>query len=95
MKANVANLRKALKASAKAHNVNFEDWSDEGQFGLESEAVPVVADARMIAEAFYGDPFGLVETGWGYTTIWAVPDEMMRDVNVELLKMALPYGTRI
>ena len=95
MRANVSNLRKALKASARAHNVKFQDWSDEGQFGLESEVVPVVADARMIAEAFYGDAFGLVETGWGHTTVWVDPEAMLKEVNEELLKLALPYGTRI
>ena len=34
MKANITNLRKALKACAKAHNAKFDNWSSEGQLGV-------------------------------------------------------------
>lgn len=96
MKATIANLKKALKACAKAHNVEYKSWPADGQIGIHSETVPVVADVKMIIEAFYGD-FArneLVETGYGYTTVFLY-DTMntKNDVDETLLKLALPAGT--
>lgn len=93
MKANITNLRKALKASAKAHNVEFGNWSNEGHFSLGSDAVPVVSDVSMIAEAFFGTS-DIVETDWGYTIMW-LSVEFLPEVNESLLALALPAGTEI
>ena len=94
MKANTTNLKKALKACAAAHNVKFCDWSDEGQLGLTSDNVPVVADVRMICEAFYGTSC-MVDTDWGCTTVWKDNVVMQSDVDELLLSLALPYGTKL
>lgn len=96
MKANLTNLRKALKACAKAHNARFCDWSGEGQLGVHSVTPAAVCDVQMIMDAFYGR-HDMVEISWGYVVIWL--EEMMvrnkREVDETLLKMALPYGTEI
>lgn len=94
MKANLTNLRKALKACAKAHNTTFHDWAGEGQLALHSTTPGTVCDVRMIAEAFFGRA-DMVESSWGYTTVWL--EEFMRgnksEVDMSLCAMALPYGT--
>ena len=96
MKANLTNLRKALKACAKAHNAEFCDWSSEGQLGVHSDTPATICDVQMIMDAFYGR-HDMTEVSWGYVTIWL--EEMMKgnrsDVNEELLAMALPYGTKL
>lgn len=96
MKANLTNLRKALRMSARAHNVEFCDWADECQLGIHSEAVPVLADVQMILDSFFGR-HDMIETGWGYITIWL--EEFMwgnkAEVNEMLLRLALPYGATI
>lgn len=79
---------------AKAHNAKFHDWSGEAQASIESDSVPVASDVRTILEAFYGDA-SYVEVNWGHTIVWF--DLFMyrnkREVNVDLLRMALPYGS--
>ena len=96
MKANLTNLRKALRACAKAHNVKFYDWSSEGQLGVHSDTPATICDVQMIMDAFYGR-HDMTEVSWGYVTIWL--EEMMfrnrSEVNEELLAMALPYGTKL
>ena len=95
MKANLTNLRKALKACAKAHKVQFCNWVKDGQLGLKSESVPVVSDVRMISEAFFGTTIpSAVEPAHGYTTVWLCYDFLL-EVNEDLLKLALPYGTQL
>lgn len=92
MKANLENLKKALKACAEAHQAEFCDWSeDELQIAVKSETVPVVSDVRMICEAFYGSSC-MVEVGWGYTNVFCDATEMLSEVDEKLLRMALPYG---
>lgn len=93
MKANLTNLRKALKASAKAHNAHFRNWSSEGQLGIDKETVPVISDVKMICQAFFGHS-GMVETGWGYTTVW-LNEPYLTEVDEATLQFALPYGTKI
>lgn len=98
MKATIANLKKALKACAKAHNVEFKNWTADGQVGVHSETIPVVADVKMIIEAFYGNKARneLVDTGWGYTTIYLYSTmNTKNDVDETLLKLALPAGTEL
>ena len=89
MKANIENLKKALQLCAEAHKVEFCDWSEDGQFGLKSESVPVVNDVKMIAEAFYGLGNADVETDWGYTTIW-LSEDFLDEVGEFTLALALP-----
>ena len=92
MKANLENLKKALKACAEAHQAEFCDWSeDELQIAVKSETVPVVSDVKMICEAFYGSS-SMVEVGWGYTNVFCDAAEMLSEVDETLLRMALPYG---
>lgn len=80
---------------AKAHNAKFCDWSGEAHVAIESENVPVVSDVRTILEAFYGshDPF--LEVNWGHTIVWfdTCMFRSQREVNINLLRMALPYGS--
>lgn len=90
MKANLTNLRKVLKACAKAHNTTFADWSKEGHLILKSDTIPTLSDVRMIAEAFFGRT-DMVETDWGWTIVWL--EEFSGEVNMSLCAMALPYGT--
>lgn len=96
MKANMTNLRKALKACAKAHNAKYENWETDGQIGIKSETPATICDVRMICEAFFGPINGTmaVEPGYGYTTIWLRPD-FAPVVDENLLYLALPYGTTL
>ena len=96
MKATIKNLKKALKACAKAHNCDFEDWSEDGEFGLHSTTVPVVADVRMILESFYGT-HEMCEVAAGFTSVelYDYMDDKKRDVDELTLSLALPYGTKL
>lgn len=95
MKANLTNLKKAMKICAKAHDSKFNDWSGEAHVSIESDTVPVVSDVRTILDAFYGEHDLFLEVKWGYTIVWF--DTCMygskREVNTDLLQMALPFGS--
>lgn len=91
MKANITNLCKALKASAKAHNVEYKYWRNDGQIVVRSENVPVVADVRMICEAFFGNS-DMVEVDWGVTCVW-LGENFLPEVDEITLQFALPHGT--
>lgn len=96
MKATVKNLDKALKACAKAHKVDYKWWKEDGQITLHADSIPVIADVVMIVESFYGSANGIVETNFGYTTVWLYNDmDTENDVNESLMYMALPFGTKI
>lgn len=98
MKATLENLRKALKASAQAHNAEYQDWEDEGQIGIRSETPATVNDIRMILEAFYGSAgVRLCDVGYGYTTVYIYDfmEDPGRNVNEGLLGLALPHGTKL
>ena len=100
----VANVITALKACAKAHNAEFEDWSDEGQVGIKKECIPVFADVQSILRAFYKPEFTLPDMGWGYITAYIYDDYYHEDGTIEkaflpevdemTLKMALPYDAK-
>ena len=95
MKANITNLKKALKACAKAHKCNFYDWSEEGQLGVKSLTPATICDVHMILDAFYGN-HDAAECGYECITIWM--DESMnskKDVDELTLALALPYGTKL
>ena len=95
MKANITNLKKALKACAKAHKTPFINWSFDGQLALGSDSIPVYSDVSMICEAFFGAGATRVTPAYGYTTVW-LKDSMrrnQREVDTDLLSLALPYGT--
>lgn len=98
MKANLTNLRKALRACAKAHKAKFDNWSSEGQLGVWSTTPGTICDVRMILTAFYGtDEAVEVSEDVGCITIWL--DETMarsrREVDETTLALALPYGTKL
>ena len=95
MKANLSNLIKALQACAKAHNAEFEDWSDEGQLGVWSTTPGTICDVRMICEAFFGtkEP-AEVSDSVNCITVWTGYDFLPK-VNEQLMYMALPYGTKL
>lgn len=98
MKANLRNLKKALRACANAHGVEFKWWRNDGQITLKSQDIPVLSDVRMIVEAFYGrqNVDGIVESGYGYTTVWIYAGmDSNGEVDEQLLSLALPYGTEI
>lgn len=96
MKANITNLKKVLRICAKAHNCRFSDYSCEGQLLVGSMTPGTICDVQMILDAFFGN-HDAVETGWGSVTVWL--DSSMRgnknEVDMDLLAMALPYGTKL
>ena len=97
MKANLTNLRKALKACAKAHNAKFDNWSSEGQLGVWSTTPATICDVQMICEAFFGktEPSAAeVSNNVNCITIWLCYDYLPQ-VDEEKLYMALPYGTKL
>ena len=101
----VANVLIALRATAKAHNAQFEDWTDEGQVGINKESVPVLADVTSILRAFYKPEFVEAEADWGYTTAYIYDDyyndetgetetAFLPEVDEMTLKMALPHDAK-
>ena len=96
IKANEANLLKALKECAKAHNADFEDWRDEGQIGIGSTTPATIADVNSIVGAFAkNNTSECVECGYGYVTIWVgciKYKKVVDGVDRMCLDMALPYG---
>lgn len=93
MKANISNLRKALKTSAEAHKVEYHWWRNDGQITLKGESAPILADVRMICDAFFGH-HDMVETDWGYIIVW-LGDGFREKVDEITLSLALPYGTTL
>lgn len=88
MEANLENLKEAMRRCAKAHNARFYDWSEDDQLAIDKANVPVLADVRMICEAFFGS-FSPLDEDCGYTVVWLqVP--YLKEVNVQMLNMALP-----
>ncbi len=77
-----------MKKCAEAHKANFFDYSQDGQLCIDGDSVPLVADVRLIASAFFGAAD--VDSEWGFTTLWI--HEFKKDVTMEQLRMALPYG---
>ena len=96
MKANITNLKKVLRICAKAHKASFYDWSQEGQFGIESDTPATFCDVQMVLQAFYGRD-DMVEAGYGFVTVWLMEsmDRNKRDVDLTLCRMALPHGTEL
>ena len=88
MEAKIENLKQAMQRCAKAHGAQFCDWSDEDQLAIDKANVPVMADVRMICEAFFGT-FSPLDEDCGYTVVWlGMP--FLKEVNEQLLNMALP-----
>ena len=90
----------ALKKCAKAHKVEcnvYDEDENDVQVAIMSDKIPVVADVRMIVEAFYGRyrPMVTVDHSWGYVNVLLDYMPMRAEVDEDLLAMALPYGTRI
>jgi hypothetical protein len=95
MKANLTNLRKALKVCAKAHNCDFNDWSDEGQLGVWSTTPATICDVRMICEAFFGSSEPAeVSDSVNCITVWLCY-EFLPEVDEDKMYLALPYGTKL
>lgn len=98
MKGSIEILKQALEMCAKAHKVGFNDYSDEGQFSLNSVEVPVVADMRSILSSIVnGGMYEIhVDHGWGFTEVFLYGEdecETFKDeVDVVTLGMALPDG---
>ena len=101
----VENVLIALKECAKAHNANFEDWTDEGQVGIDKECVPVLADVESILKSFYKEEYAEAESGWGYVTAFIydtyyaesgeIENPFLDKVDENLLMSALPYGLKV
>ena len=95
MKTILERFKRALKACAEAHGAEFCDWSeDDCQVVLKTESVPALNDVKMICEAFYGRST-MVETGWGYTTIYLDEGTFLDEVDGTLLSLALPKNVRL
>ena len=93
-------LLEARKKCAKAHRVECNVYDSDPrdvQVAIMSDKIPVVSDVQMIAEAFYGTSRLVVSVdhSWGYVDVLLDYLPMLNEVDEELLKMALPYGTRI
>ena len=88
MKANLENLKEAMQKCATAHGAKFCDWSDEDQLAIDKTGVPLMCDVRRICEAFFGT-FSPLDEDCGYTVVW-LDMPFMREVNEQLLAMALP-----
>ena len=93
-------LIKALIKCAKSHKVKYKVYDEDKedvQVVLFSTSIPVVADMQTIAESFYGRYSGIVyvDYSWGYSDFLTDNFPMLKNVNTELLKLALPYGTKI
>lgn len=86
----------ALKKCAEAHHVECEMYSDD-EMTFMAASVPLMADLRMIAEAFFGRTMCVVDPdyGWGYTSFALGLWPMRKHIDEELLNMALPYGTEL
>lgn len=91
MKGTLNLLKKALQLCAKAHKVEFCDWSEDEQLAIKSEEVPVVNDMRMILDAFYGYRNYDLAVEWGYCNAF-IHEDFLDKVNVYSLNMALPSG---
>ncbi len=87
----------AMKICAEAHNAELADWRDEGQVAINSESVPVMSDVWNICDAIFKNGHeDAVEVGWGYTNVYLdAPGGFLDEINMELLLMALPYGTQL
>ena len=91
---------KALEICAKAHKVEFNLYDEDPndvQFAVMSTKIPLVADMRMIAEAFYGRSSGIVhvDNSWGYADFLLDYFPMLDKVDEQTLAMALPAGTKL
>jgi len=99
MKANIATLKRVLKKCAKAHNCDFEDYSDEGQLLVCSETPATICDVHLILDGFYGNHKAAEHNGWGSVAVWL--DESMDSgrtltkFDMKTVRMALPYGTKL
>lgn len=87
----------ALKASAKAHNVEFCDWRNgDGEVALKGDNTPIYADVSSIVSAFAeNSPQRVIGTCFGYTEIFTDCIEYRKEVDEMILNMALPYGAII
>jgi len=93
MNANVTNLRKALKACAEAHKVEFHWYKEDGQMALKGETVPVISDVRMICQSFFGQDT-MVVCSCGFTNV-VLGSDFADKVDETLLRLALPHGTKL
>lgn len=96
MKGSIEILKQALSMCAEAHKVEFNDYSDEGQFSLVSVEVPVVADIRSILSSIvHRGMYEIhVDRFFGFTEVFLYGDDeqptFKDDVDVMTLGMALP-----
>ena len=90
----------ALEKCAEAHHAKGElyDYAPgDTQFAVMADSVPVIADLRMIAEAFFGTSRGIVcpDHSWGYVNVLLDAEPMLPEANEHLLRLALPKGTEL
>lgn len=90
----------ALKACAKAHKAEcnvYDEDEDDVQVAIMTNKLPAYADVCSIVEAFYGTSDVIVKNDTTFNCIEVLLDylPMQDEVDEELLKMALPRGTRV
>ena len=95
MKATRKLLVKALDACSKAHKVEGEHFADEGKYSVYGATVPIISDVRMICEAFFGKTTMVEVIDDFCITIYMYEEKLLKQVNEDLLVLALPYGTKI
>ena len=99
MKTTINNFRRACQACAEAHRVAFVE--NGSKFGVEkywrikSATVPVFADLEMICEAFGCEHAAFLAFGETFICWFDLVERQDNDVDMELLRPALPYGTTI
>lgn len=94
MEPTIELLKKALRICADAHHVEYKEWTADSQIGIHSESIPVVSDVRMICEAFCGNT-RMMETDWGYITIYLEDVVILPGVDETSLRLALPFGAEL
>lgn len=89
-------LISALQKCAEAHHVECVMYSDD-EMTFMAASVPLIADLRMIAEAFFGKTMCVVDPdfSWGYTAFALGFWPMRKNIDEDLLKLALPRGTMV
>lgn len=93
LKPSITLLCRALAICASAHGADYRPALEEGQVNISANSVPVVADVKLICEAFYGNA-SMVDSEWG-TTVYLDEADFLKRVNERLLYLALPFGTHL
>lgn len=86
-------IKRAIARCAEAHHCEYTDMGKEVLVKGDSPAL--ICDLKLIARAFFGRETPVwIETTWRFTTVVLIYD-FLDEVDEDLLRLALPYGTEI